>query len=418
MRLKTCERRTMSNNSEKCILSIVLNDAGARHEVMRHVNKEDFLTPEYRTIWEHLTYLGDAGSMSTLIQSLTDSKHLDKVGGAMEVAEILTSAGGREHVEFHALEMLARSHRAKARRVAATLSEAITDDCDPSEVVASAMSALGAISAGKSSMPDIIEDTMAMVERLEEEMSPEGGDNHITTRWESMNQKMPIRRGSYMVIGGGTSSGKSLIATNLITDIINSGDAVAMFSYEMAKDDILKRLMSDKGNIEPGKLFTPKLTPPHARDFKGIMRVTEWLKSSRLTIFDDPTISADKLASIVRSLCIEDAPTAVVVDYIQLVPSHLSKETREMRVATISRTLRALALETGVAVIALTQLNDDGEVRESRAIKQDAEMLVTIDEDTLWVHKQRNGARNFPLYISQRDGMMEFEERTPPQFNR
>ena len=400
-----------ATNAERSIIGILIADPSARHEAQRLLTSEDFFAPPNRILWDYVAALGSHVSPTALIDALTSAHQLDAAGGALNILDIATEATGAEHIPFLAEQLTtARIHREASRIARQLLSSLEGGGTDPLACVGEAMAELGGLGSGRTQMPDIREDVLKTVENLEAEMSgtaPQG----IETRWPTMNASVPLRRASYVVIGGPTSSGKSLFAGNLVADVIEHGRA-AFFSYEMSRDDIIRRMLSDKGGIDPEKLFFPaqhRMTPGN---MASLVETQRDLSRSGLHIFDDPSIDITRLLALGRLLCAEKPLDALVVDYAQLVPISLPGSNRELQVATISRMLRGFSLETGTPTIVLSQLNDDGATRESKALAQDAEILLNIESDRggIYVCKQRNGPKNFRLNISQRPGTLKFME--------
>ena len=396
--------------SERAVLGIMLADPGSHHEAGMLLGEDDFSVPSHRILHSHIVELGNSVGPQTLVGSLTTKRKLDAVGGAMVVMDLYTEATGKEHLEFYAAKLVeARVRRGAVAVARHVINEAVMGETEPAAIVAEGVTKLGMLSQGRTELPDIRRQLLETVERIDAESSGQV-EPGLNLRWDSMRTRVPMRAGSYTVVGGKTSSGKSVLAGNMAVDVVGDAKGVAVFSYEMSSDELLRRMISDHGKIEANKLFSPLHNKMGHADMDGMIRAQQQFSAANLHIFDDPTIGVSKLASLCRIMHAADPLSLIVVDYIQLIPMTIKGASREVQVATISRELRRLAGELKVAVVALTQLNENGDVRESRAIIQDAEILLNIDEDVLWVEKQRHGQKNFHLNIELAPNTLAFRE--------
>lgn len=399
-------------DSEEALLGIILSDPSSHHEAQRLLSEEDFYVPAHRVLWGRIMELGAASSPEALVGSLTRRKELDAVGGALKVMDLYTGAGGKEHLAFHARELTDASTRRGITALIGQIAEQVEDgDMDPADIVSSGVAAMGMLGQGRGDLPDIRQLLLETVEAIEAEASGRV-EQGLPLRWQGMTARVPMRKGSYVVVGGKTSSGKSVLSGNMVVDVVRGGMGAAVFSFEMSSDELLRRLLCDHARIAPEKLFQPRQHPMGHGDMAALSDAQLEFANANLHIFDDPNMGTDKIAATCRILHAKEPLALVVVDYIQLIPMTIKGANREVQVATISRNLRALALELGVCIVALTQLNENGDVRESRAIIQDAEILLSIDTDVIWVEKQRHGPRNFALNIELKQGTLAFKETT------
>jgi len=395
---------------ETALLGTMIESRGARIDAQRILNRDDLATQASKTIWEAIGALAENCSFLTLQERLTARGELERIGGAPMIGDLLSAATGAEHVGYFAEQIIEARNRRRGLRITSELARNLADgETEPETAIAEATAALGALAVGKSEQPNIREDVLTTMERLDSEASGATSAG-IKTRWPAFNACVILRPGSFLVIAGATSSGKSLLGGNIASDVIGQGGRALLFSYEMTRDDIVRRLLCDRSGVPPSRFFAPagnKMTRPEAQ---AVDEAQQWLAGSDLHIFDDAGITIDKLAAIVRAYHAERPVDAVVVDYLQLIPDALRNAPREQQVAHASRALRRIGLETGAVIVALSQVNEDGQVRESRAIKQDAEIVLHIEADHLWVLKNRNGERNFELPICQQVGALRFHQ--------
>ena len=250
------------------------------------------------------------------------------------------------------------------------------------------------------------------MEHFEAAMVGESEPGNLT-RWASWNQEMGrLQPGEYIVIGGATSSGKSALAANLTLDVLLEGQGVAFFSYEMPRRQVIARLIADLAGVEISKVFRPAVFRPSKSEHRSIREATQRLRKTQLHLFDSSSLTPADIRAECQAIQASGSLAMVVVDYLQLVPTSRNDKgaNREQVVAGVSRDLRALALELDIAVVALSQLNDQGFCRESRAISHDATMAVDIGKDGLTIIKSRNGPKGMLLPITFKGRWMHFVE--------
>lgn len=205
---------------------------------------------------------------------------------------------------------------------------------------------------------------------------------------EKLDELVWISKGCQVVIAGETAGGKTSLATQMVA--ASELRKWAFFSLEMSAEAIVARLAASIGSINLSHLYRSELLPTEFSAWRDI----EEDFSSRPVWFDDRQFSVAKIAAICRSLQKAYGLDAIVVDYLQLItPSDRRRDSREQQVAEISRSLKNLAMELKIAVITMSQLNDEGRLRESRAIGQDADVVLRITREEIIIDKQRNGPR-------------------------
>jgi replicative DNA helicase len=199
--------------------------------------------------------------------------------------------------------------------------------------------------------------------------------NVVKTGFKELDDVMAVDKSDFLVIGGTTGSGKTMLALNIIANVLREGaeGACVICSLEMPQGQIVDRLLSAESKVgtkrlKQGGLFKHEME----RVELGIQRIYRW----PLVLRDDCHNLADILA-VARGVHSAKGLRVLMVDYLQLVsgPTH---ELREQQVAEVSRTLRLLAIETGALVIAITQLNKNGDARESSQVNMDATQVVTV----------------------------------------
>ena len=220
----------------------------------------------------------------------------------------------------------------------------------------------------------------------------------IATGFDNFDEKTSgLQKSDLIIVAGRPSMGKTSFAMNLAeTAALNGGHSVAVFSMEMPGDQLALRMMSSLGRIDSHKLRTGKLDD---QDWPRLTSSVNMLSKARLFIDDTPALTPTDLRARTRRLKREHGLDLVIVDYLQLMQVSGSTENRATEISEISRSLKALAKELHVPIIALSQLNRSVEqrpdkrpimsdLRESGSIEQDADVILFI----------------YPTYAPERDG--------------
>ncbi len=210
---------------------------------------------------------------------------------------------------------------------------------------------------------------------------------------------LPIEPGNQIVVCSETGGGKTALACQAV--LCSSDKTFAIFSLEMGARSLIMRMLAAEGYIQLSNLRRGRLT---AYESPRLTPAIDGLAKRSIYIEDDQPIDVRSIAARCRMLKHQsNGLNAVVVDYLQLVtPSGKRDQSRERELAEISRALKCLALELQVVVVALSQLNENGQLRESRAIGHDADVVLHVtrddDGDSIKIRKHRNGPQSvFPV---------------------
>jgi archaellum biogenesis ATPase FlaH len=186
-----------------------------------------------------------------------------------------------------------------------------------------------------------------------------------------------LKAGHFIVIAAETGGGKSTIAMNWINHALGQGIGVAMFSIEMDRDELLDNLLSIRNRVNRNKFNTGEFDEQDL----GLMKVgLANISKLPFWIFDDAIITVEQISQIVTQLRSEHNIGLAVVDYIQLVTPDNTSEIREQQVAKIANGLRAVAKANRLPIVVLSQLNEEGKIRESRAIAHAANMMILLED--------------------------------------
>jgi len=198
----------------------------------------------------------------------------------------------------------------------------------------------------------------------------------VKTGWACLDRISPVRMGDYVVIAAQAKGGKSTLAISYAAEVCKAKGSVLICSLEMPQGDVAEKMLSRESRVSLATMYTRKFNEGDARKLhEATVAMSRW----NLEVRDD-MYSIDQIAAAARMSHARKPLTMLVVDYLQLVrgPKIGRGDNREREVAEVSRTLRLLSLELGCVVVALSQLNDDGRLRESRAIGQDATAVWSV----------------------------------------
>jgi replicative DNA helicase len=189
--------------------------------------------------------------------------------------------------------------------------------------------------------------------------------------------------GELVVIGGQSSRGKTNLALQIVSHVSLGSQNLksVMFSYEMTSEQIRKRIIASRATILLSALRYPEENFTET-DMEKLERFYERTPKGRCIVIEDSySLTVDALNSRCRRLKISGGLDVVAVDYLQLIPPSIKEANRQREVAEISRRLKIMACELNLVVVALSQLNEQGLLRESRAIGQDADYILIIQDD-------------------------------------
>ena len=267
---------------------------------------------------------------------------------------------------------------------------------------------------GRKSYQEIKEFLKEALNRVDELFHKDSPITGIATGYEDLDLKTAgFQRSDLIIVAGRPSMGKTAFAVNIAENAAIKGQhSVAIFSMEMPGEQLAMRMMSSLGRIDQHKVRTGKLDDD---DWPRLTSAVGMLQETRMFIDDTPALTPAELRARCRRISREHGLDLVVVDYLQLMQVAGTNENRATEISEISRSLKAMAKELKVPVIALSQLNRSlesrtdrrpvmSDLRESGAIEQDADVILFIYRDEVYdeesndkgiaeiiIGKQRNG---------------------------
>lgn len=327
-------------------------------------------------------------------------RDIDGMGGIANAAEIFGyaySLGGWSAWGAQLREM-------KARRMAIAAAQDMAGCADSDEAILCAKTTLEALQRAVTGHKRSITAKQAANEFLAQFASDrEAGDIPGAATGIACLDAVSggMRPGELWTVGGQTSAGKSVLMLQIAAEFIDRNEPVAVFTLEMMAGEIIGRLVSFVGRVHYGHITQPRTATQS--DFPRITQAVQKLASCRMDIDATAGQTSDSiLAEAERLRDAHGAMALIVVDYLQLIRGTRNRgESREEEIARASGGLKQLAKHLNCPVLTGTQLNEAGKTRESRAIAQDADTLLIIEDDGVRVAKLRNGPRGdlLPLVL-------------------
>ena len=432
------------DDAEMAVLGGMLMSKDAVGEVSQMIDVTDFYQPKHQTIYEAIIDLFAASQPVDVVlvaNELLKAGNLDKVGGAdylhSLVASVPTAANAVYYAEIVHQRAILRNVIAAGTKIAQLGYSA--EGSQAEDVVNLAQSEIYEMSMGKVrqdyvSIGSAVHDTLEQIDKLQNGEIARG----VPTGFREIDDlTQGLQPGQMVVVAGRPAMGKSTLGVDFARSAaLHHNMTAVIFSLEMNKTELAKRIMSAETNIPLGALSKAEEITP---DRWNILN-TFWDKMQKAPLFidDSPNMSLMEIRAKCRRLKQTNDLKLVVIDYLQLMTSGKQVESRQQEVSEFSRALKLLAKEIEVPVVALSQLNRGPEMRndklpqlsdlrESGSIEQDADVVFLVHrpdyynqedrpgEADVIMAKHRNGPTN-TFHLAFRGSCSKFQDM-PQDFN-
>ena len=411
-----------SIEAERAVLGGLMLDASGWDRVADKVREEDFYRRDHQLVFRAIAALIDANDPCDV---LTVTEWLDahgdaKVeGGLAYVGELAESTPSAANVAAYAEIVRERAVLREMIAAGSTIADRAfrTEGRPAVELIEEAEQLVYAIGDRRRSGagPEAIRDVLVgVMERIDELYQVKGHITGVPTGFLDLDRYTAgLQRGDLIVVAGRPSMGKTALALNIVESAaIRTKLAAVVFSMEMSSEQLTMRFLSALGGIDAHRIRTGTLEDA---DWPRLTSAMAMLNESRIFLDDSANLTPTELRARCRRLKREHDIGFVVIDYLQLMHVPGTSENRATEISEISRSLKALARELEVPVVALSQLNRSlesranrrpmlSDLRESGAIEQDADVILFIYRDEVYnedstergkaeiiVGKQRNG---------------------------
>lgn len=395
--------------AEQSILGGILIENDAINKVTEILIPDDFYRDAHRKIYNaliNLTERDEPADLVTLTNELRKLNQLDAIGGASYIASLIDSVPTAANIEYYAKIV---KEKAILRKLIQTSTEIITqsydDRGDVETFIDEAERAIFQISERRvkpSFYPirEIVKQSFKTIERLFEKKEMVTG---VPSGFKELDQKTAgFQPSDLIIVAGRPSMGKTAFCLNVAQyAAIEKKTPIAIFSLEMSKEQLVIRMLCSEARVEGTKLRTGFLIES---DWPRLTLAAGNISEAPIFIDDTAALSVLELRAKARRLKAEHGLGMIVVDYLQLMKGRLRAESRQQEISEISRSLKALAKDLNVPVIAVSQLSRRTEerqgmrpqlsdLRESGAIEQDADLILFIYRDEVYNRSEDNPNR-------------------------
>ncbi len=408
--------------AEQCVLGSILLRQGAMDRVAQLLSPDDFYKPSHQKIFAAMLALFDKSEPQDLVtvsNVLLDSHKLAEAGGPSYLASLTDIVPVSANISHYAKIVRNKAILRKLIQTSTDIASRCYEEQDDIDALLDEVEqTVFDISSSKSNqafapMHEIINDSFKVVEKLSEQKEAITGVPTDFTDFDKITAG--LQPSDLIIIAGRPSMGKTAFAMNIVQNTAFMHKIpVAVFSLEMAKEQLGMRMLCSMSRVDSQRIRTGHLFD---QDWPKLVRAVGYLAETPIFIDDTPAISVLEMRAKTRRLKSEHDIGLVVVDYLQLMRGRSSSDNREQEISDISRSLKAMAKELKIPVVALSQLNRGVEsrtdkrpqlsdLRESGAIEQDADVICFIYRDQVYnkapdnpnkgiaeiiIGKQRNG---------------------------
>lgn len=409
-----------SIEAEQSVIGSMIMDREAIVVASELITGDDFYNRQYGILFETMAELNDAGSPVDLVTLQNKLKEKDvppEVSSLEFVRDLITAVPTSANIKYYANIV---AEKATLRRLI-RLNEEIANTCY----------------AGRESLEYILEDTekkifqlvqkrttddfvpvrqivMNAMDRIEMAAKNKGNVTGIPTGFIDLDYRTAgLQPSDLILVAARPSMGKTAFELNLAQYMaIRKNMAVALFSLEMSKEQLINRMFSQESGVDAQKLRTGQLND---QEWERLIESAGTIGKSKLIIDDTPGISIGELRSKCRKYKLEQNISVIMIDYLQLMSGGGRSESRQQEISEISRSLKALARELNVPVVALSQLSRAVEqrpdhrpmlsdLRESGAIEQDADVVMFLYRDDYYNHDSPEKGISEVIIAKQRNG--------------
>jgi len=408
--------------AEQSLLSAILLDNNILDEVAEIISTDDFYATAHKKIFAAILELNSQGKpadLVTLVNLLRNKNQLQKIGGAVYLSNIVDAVP----LAVNAAHYAGIIRRKAALRSLIRKGNEIINRCskcgdEVEEAIDFAERSIMeiTIASARATCRRVGELMVEVIDRLEERQENRSVITGIPSGYVDLDRMTAgFQKSDLIILAARPSMGKTALALNIARYAAVEADVpVAIFSLEMSEEQLAERLLSAESRVDAGRLRGGFISRD---DWTNINNAAGNLAAAPIFIDDSTDLTAWDIRARSRRLKREEDIGLVVIDYLQLIKSRQSSERRDLEISEISRSLKSLAKDLKIPVIALSQLNRMlekrgdkrpilSDLRESGALEQDADLVVFIYREEIYnqgnmmpnesiaeiiIAKQRNG---------------------------
>ena len=409
-----------SIEAELAVLGAMLSSKDAISKALQWLRSHHFYKESHSKIFLVMSDLIDKGEpidTISVINKLKKNKQIDNVGGAYFITGLVESVPTAANVESYAKIVLEKFMLRELIRASHELSkDAYNDRQDVGEILDAAEQTIFSITqdrlrGGFMPIEGILHDTFKNLDRI---ASNPGSVTGVASGLIDLDEiTSGFQKGDLVIIAGRPSMGKTALALSVMRNAaIDFKVPVGMFSLEMANHQLAQRLLCAEGRVDSHLVRTGKLPK---NQWKNLSLAVGSLAEAEIYLDDTPAITVLELRAKARRLKAEKNLGLIIIDYLQLMQGPRNIESRQQEISNISRSLKALAKELDVPVIALSQLSRAVEqrsdhrpqlsdLRESGAIEQDADVVIFLYRSWVYSREEEDKGKAQAIVAKQRNG--------------
>ena len=411
--------------AEQAVLGAMLISKEAIAESAQILNPQDFYREAHRIVFEAMLDLSNrnqAVDNLTVIEQLNKTNQLEKVGGIAFVTALANTVPTAANVVFYAKivkEKALMRHLINTATAIAAMGYEGADDAD--SIMDKAEKMILEIASNRKTgdftpINQIVIDTFSKIENLYES---KGGLTGLSTGFKDLDKLTAgLQPSDLILVAARPSMGKTAFTLNIASYVaLKENKPVAFFSLEMSKEQLMQRMLCAEGLVESQRLRVGDLDE---QDWQKLIAAADKFSKAPLYIDDTPGISIMELRSKARRLQQEKGLSLVLIDYLQLMQGRANKngDNRQQEISEISRSLKSLARELNVPVIALAQLSRSVEsrqikkpmlsdLRESGSLEQDADIVMFLYREDYYNAETENKNITDVIVAKHRNGPVD-----------
>ncbi len=386
---------------EQSILGAILLENSALDTALELITSDDFYRGTHRDIFAAMVELSErseAVDQLTLTNCLNTRGHLERVGGAAYVAELVQAVPSASNIRSHCKILREKSLLRGLIRVATVV---VTKGYEGNVEVETLLEdaerdifqlAQGRLAKSFAPMKEIVQKSIETVDRLFKQKEKITG---VPTGYKGLDRILAgLQPSDLIIVGGRPSMGKTSLALGIAEHAaLRANLTVGIFSMEMPNAQLALRMLSSLASLDAHDLRTGQL---HQQgEWTALCKAAGDLAQARIFIDDSGGLTVQQMRGKARRLKAKEGLDLLIIDYLQLMRGHDGAENRQQEISTISRSLKDLAKELDIPIVALSQLNRSVEdrkppipvladLRESGAIEQDADVVMFIYREEVY----------------------------------
>ncbi len=384
--------------AEKCLLGCLLIDKNAIIKVVDYLKPRDFYKDKNQEIYKTAIELFEKGEpidILSLSNRLREKGTLDEIGGRGYLTEIINTVPTASHVANYAKIVQKKRILRDLIDASQDIGLAAFNEAEDVDIVLdrAEKKIFSIAQKGLSQVFTPVKDSLAdAFERIDRLSKHQGGMRGLPTGFSAIDNMLAgLQKSDLVILAARPSMGKSALAMNIASYVaMNEKIPVGIFSLEMSKDQVVDRLISTVANVDLWRLRTGRLSSEgDENDFTRIQRAIGVLAEAPIYIDDAATSNILQMRAMARRLQADKGLGLIIVDYLQLIEPRIETDNVVRQITEISRSLKALARELNIPVLALSQLSRAVEqrtpqiprladLRESGSLEQDADVVFFI----------------------------------------